>query len=120
MSTNPNTWQDENLMETLKNGGVAVMPTDTIYGLVGRAENKETVEGIYKIKNRNPEKSFIILIGNINELSKFDFYPTEKQKEILNIALNKDTKLIFISGPAGSSKTYISIYCVFPLNLSQI
>lgn len=35
---------------------------------------------------------------------------TEKQKTFLKIALNKDTKIIFVSGPAGSSKTYISVY----------
>jgi len=35
---------------------------------------------------------------------------TEKQKNFLKIALNKDTKIIFVSGPAGSSKTYISVY----------
>ena len=35
---------------------------------------------------------------------------TEKQKSFLKIALSKDTKIIFVSGPAGSSKTYISVY----------
>jgi len=49
------------------------------------------------------------------ELSIFERELTEKQKEFLNIALNKDTKLIFVSGPAGSSKTYISIYSALKL-----
>lgn len=34
---------------------------------------------------------------------------TEKQKEFLELASNKETKLIFVSGPAGSSKTFLAI-----------
>jgi len=34
----------------------------------------------------------------------------EKQKEFLELALNKNTKLMFIEGPAGSSKTYMAVY----------
>ena len=34
---------------------------------------------------------------------------TEKQKELIDILTNKNTKLVFISGPAGTSKTYTSI-----------
>ena len=50
-----------------------------------------------------------------HELSIFERELTEKQKEFINIALNKDAKMIFISGPAGSSKTYISIYSALKL-----
>ncbi len=53
-----------------------------------------------------------------HELSIFERELTEKQKEFLNIALNKDTKMVFVSGPAGSSKTYITIYSALKL-LSQ-
>ena len=35
---------------------------------------------------------------------------TEKQKRFLEIARNKDTKLMFVTGPAGTSKTYLSVY----------
>ena len=40
---------------------------------------------------------------------------TEKQKAFIDIALNKDVKMMFISGPAGSSKTLLSIYCALQL-----
>lgn len=35
---------------------------------------------------------------------------TEKQKQFLEIARDKETKLMFVSGPAGTSKTYLSVY----------
>jgi len=43
---------------------------------------------------------------------------TTKQKRLLKLALDPETKIIFISGPAGSSKTYISVYSALRL-LSQ-
>lgn len=36
---------------------------------------------------------------------------TDKQKEFFKIALNHDTKVIFVEGPAGSSKSLLSVYC---------
>jgi len=50
-----------------------------------------------------------------HELSIFERELTEKQKEFVNIALNKDTKMVFVSGPAGTSKTYITIYSALKL-----
>ena len=35
---------------------------------------------------------------------------TEKQLDLLKIIFDKESKIIFISGPAGTSKTYIAIY----------
>lgn len=36
---------------------------------------------------------------------------TDKQKQFLETALDPNTNLMFVNGPAGSAKTYISIYC---------
>jgi phosphate starvation-inducible PhoH-like protein len=35
---------------------------------------------------------------------------TEKQKEFLRLSLSPKTKIIFLSGPAGSTKTYMAVY----------
>ncbi len=59
------------VVEKIKHGQIGVMPTDTIYGLVGLALNREVVERIYTVRRRRPDKPFIILIGSINELKKF-------------------------------------------------
>ena len=61
----------KDLEKVLQNGGIAVIPTDTIYGVVGRADLPATVARIYKIKNRAPEKQCIILIGDWSETKKF-------------------------------------------------
>lgn len=36
---------------------------------------------------------------------------TEKQKEIINSFLDKKTKVLLLKGPAGTSKTILSMYC---------
>lgn len=78
-----NIWNDENLIKVLKGKGVAVMPTDTIYGIVGRALDKDVVERIYNIKGRNPDKPCIILISDIKDLEKFSINLSEEKKEEL-------------------------------------
>lgn len=42
------------------------------------------------------------------KLKKIDF--SEKQRELLKIIFDRDTKIIFVSGPAGTSKTFMAIY----------
>jgi phosphate starvation-inducible PhoH-like protein len=44
---------------------------------------------------------------------KFKF--TDKQVRFLNIILNPDNSIVFVSGPAGSSKTYMAIYAAIQL-----
>ena len=74
-------WNDENLVKTLKEGGVVVMPTDTLYGIVGNAQNKDTVGRIYKIRNRTEKKPCIILVGDLHELRKFNIILTDAQEK---------------------------------------
>ena len=40
---------------------------------------------------------------------------TEKQKRFLSIAFNEETKIMFIAGPAGSTKTYMAVYSALRL-----
>lgn len=40
---------------------------------------------------------------------------TEKQKAFIELATNKDTKIVFLSGPAGTSKSILAVYCALLL-----
>ncbi|MBI2017529.1 threonylcarbamoyl-AMP synthase [Candidatus Daviesbacteria bacterium] len=74
---------DENLVSLLKSGGIAVIPTDTIYGIVGSALIPGTVEKIYRLRKRATNKPMIILISNLNDLNHFNIKLTDTQKEFL-------------------------------------
>ncbi len=49
-------------IEILKDGGVILCPTDSIWGLSCDATNNTAVEKILQIKERDPSKSFIVLV----------------------------------------------------------
>lgn len=59
------------LAPILMNEGVGVLRTDTIYGLVGSALDKKTVNRIYKIRKRDRNKPMIILISSFDDLKIF-------------------------------------------------
>lgn len=67
----------------LKSGKVGIIPTDTIYGIVGLALNPKVVEKIYQIRNRDIKKPMIILISNIEDLKQFNINLSKKEKIIL-------------------------------------
>src|SRR3989338_4643002 len=76
-------WNNPILINTLKADKVAVMPTDTIYGIVCRALNESAVKRIYDIRKRAPEKPCIILIGDLAELEGFSIKLSQAQKSKL-------------------------------------
>jgi L-threonylcarbamoyladenylate synthase len=75
--------KDNELIKTLSSGGIAVIPTDTIYGVVGKALVRKTVERIYQVKERTPEKPFIILISDFKDLNLFNVTINDYQKRFL-------------------------------------
>ena len=64
-------------------GGVGVIPTDTLYGLVGSALKKETVERIYELRKRDLKKPMIILISSIDDLKSFGVSLNVSQEKVL-------------------------------------
>ncbi|WP_448587521.1 L-threonylcarbamoyladenylate synthase [Thermocrinis sp.] len=59
------------VVEVLEGGGIVCAPTDTIYGLLADATNRETVERLYQIR-RPSNRPFIVLLPEINDLDVFD------------------------------------------------
>lgn len=57
--------------EILLQEKIAVIATDTLYGIVGRALSKTVVERIYEVKGRDEGKPFIILIPDSEALKDF-------------------------------------------------
>lgn len=53
---------------SLQKGSVIAVPTDTIYGIAGLAQNSDSVNRIYNIKNRSYSKPVAISVGEIDDL----------------------------------------------------
>jgi L-threonylcarbamoyladenylate synthase len=67
----------------LKEGAIGVIPTDTIYGICTSAFNRKSVEKVYRLRRRNPNKPCIILISSFDDLKKFNIKLKPWQREIL-------------------------------------
>ena len=55
----------------LKNGGLILYPTDTVWGIGCDATNEEAVKKIYALKKRNEEKSMIILVADEENILQY-------------------------------------------------
>ncbi len=54
--------------EVIKNGGIAIVPTDTVYGFAIDAFNIEAQKAVYKIKGRSYKKPFILMAPDIESV----------------------------------------------------
>jgi L-threonylcarbamoyladenylate synthase len=58
-------------LAVLKNGGIILYPTDTIWGLGCDATNPSAVEKIFKIKVRSANKGLLILVNGDQMLDRY-------------------------------------------------
>ena len=52
-----------NAYEVIKNGGIILYPTDTVWGIGCDATNEEAVAKIYALKQRSDSKSMLVLMN---------------------------------------------------------
>ena len=95
-----------NALEVLKNGGVILYPTDTVWGLGCDATNEEAVAKVNAIKGRSVDKSLIILLDNENKLQSYVTEIPEVAYELIEYAENPMT--IVFSGAKNLAKNVIN------------
>lgn len=61
----------ESCLKVLNEGGIILYPTDTVWGIGCDATNEKAVEKIYALKNRNEQKSMIILLADEKDILKY-------------------------------------------------
>jgi L-threonylcarbamoyladenylate synthase len=54
------------LMQILADGGVAVAPTETVYGLCARADNRSAIDRLYALKGRAGDKPLALCVSNLS------------------------------------------------------
>lgn len=57
--------------EVMRNGGVILYPTDTIWGIGCDATNEEAVKKVYDLKKRADNKAMLVLIDNPVKLQTY-------------------------------------------------
>jgi len=72
----------EEVLQSLKEGKVVAFPTDTVYGLLADATNKDVVGRVFQIKDREEGKSLPVFVKDI-EMAKDLAQISEEQEKFL-------------------------------------
>jgi len=61
----------QHAVEILKNGGVIIYPTDTVYGIGCSVFATKAIEAIYKIKRQDKSKPFSFICSDLSHISEY-------------------------------------------------
>lgn len=58
-------------VQVLRNGGLILYPTDTVWGIGCDATNAKAVDRIYALKRSVNKKSMIVLVGDVDSVGRY-------------------------------------------------
>lgn len=101
MSDRPR-YDEDDLKEAvriLKEGGIILYPTDTVWGIGCDARNEEAVNKIYQLKQRSDSKSMLVLVSSEGMLQRTVKEVPEIAWQLIDVAVNPMT--IIYDHPVG-------------------
>ena len=96
-----------NALQVIRDGGVILYPTDTIWGIGCDATNEKAVARIYSIKKREDTKSMLVLLYPENLLASYVAEVPEIAWELIDAAL--DPLTIIYPGAKNLAKNLIGM-----------
>jgi len=73
-------------LQILKDGGLILYPTDTVWGIGCDATNSEAVDKVYKLKHRKDSKVLICLVADERMLKKYVKNIPEVAYDIIDVS----------------------------------
>lgn len=67
----PQPWLLVRAAQVLREGGIVVMPTDTVYGLTCGITHHDAIRRIYKLKDMDPKKPLSILVSDLTMAGRY-------------------------------------------------
>jgi len=67
----PEPWLVARAAEVLRKGGVAIIPTDTVYGLACGISHTKAIQRIYALKDMDPKKPLAILVSDMTTIGQY-------------------------------------------------
>lgn len=115
----------EKVVQIINDGNLVILPTDTIYGIIGDAFNKDAIEKVYIAKKREKNKQLILLVDSIDmarkytkKISELESHLYEKySKYSLTIELQKNGNL---PKEYNSTVTYVGVRIPYNDDLIKI
>ena len=84
----------EQCIIALRNGGIILYPTDTIWGIGCDATNPDAIQRIFALKKRSDEKSMIVLVSDERDILKYTSGPDLRIFDFLK-SVQKPTTIIY-------------------------
>lgn len=72
------------IIDVLSNGEIAILPTDTVYGLTGDATSLKAIKLANDIKKREKPQPLLILVSSIDMLKKYTKNISDLELEVIN------------------------------------
>lgn len=63
--------QIEKAAEVLRNGGIVLLPTDTVFGICCRIDRQESVQRLFRIKKRDETQAVPILVSSTDMAKEY-------------------------------------------------
>lgn len=83
---------DDTVVRLIEGGGIGIIRTDTLYGIVARADNEAAVSRVFSVKQRTPTKPPISLISSTEQL--FDIYDQSMLNQLKAFWPGKNTVIL--------------------------
>ena len=90
-------------LEVLRNGGIILYPTDTVWGIGCDATDPDAVAKIYEIKKRADSKSLVLLASDIDMICRYVKEIPEMAVQLVEVN-DKPMTIIYPGAIAGSSE----------------
>ena len=81
-------------VEVMRNGGIILYPTDTVWGIGCDATNEKAVEKVFKLKQRDDHKAMICLVDSDARLQRYVRNVPEVAWDLLELAEKPTTVIL--------------------------
>jgi len=89
----------DRVVRLLNSGGIIGYPTETVYGLGGNAEDPEVIEGIYRLKKRDSQRPFLVLVAGQEHIHPFVTSISKEAEILMNRFWPGPLTLVFDASP---------------------
>ena len=73
----------DKIVEIINSSGLVISSTDTVYGIMGDALNKESIKNVYDVKRRDYKKPLILLMSSIDMIKEYTLDISEDEMNLM-------------------------------------
>lgn len=74
----------DKIIDVVQKKQLAIVPTDTVYGIIGDALDEVVVHKVFEAKNRDYSKPLILMVSDINMLNKYVLEINELEQHLID------------------------------------